>query len=147
MTASLDHLLALVRNGLGAAASIKHIEDGVMVTTHCMYPSNGLVRVAVRGRGSTVVVSDEGAAFGEALAAGVPVRDYDRTLGKMVREQGLILNGSVIYTPPIPLETAPLGVLLTANMSQDIAKWLLDYTKIKRARDIKTMLTKFLELC
>ena len=31
--------------GLSEIATIKRVSDGVVVTTHCMYPSNGLVQV------------------------------------------------------------------------------------------------------
>jgi hypothetical protein len=59
-------------NGLDEMAVVKRVGYGVRVTTHCMYPSNGLVQVMVRGGVSTVVVSDEGGAMEEALAAGIP---------------------------------------------------------------------------
>src|SRR5262245_17326681 len=103
ITAPDDMLGNLVNRGLEEIAAVKRDVDGWVVTTHCMYPSNGLVRVTVRGGEQTVVVSDEGGAFGEALSAGIPVRDYDRTLGNMVKEQGLFLKNHVIFTPGMPI--------------------------------------------
>lgn len=138
-------LFEIVRRGLDEVASIKRVGQDLVVTTHCMYPSNGLVRVTLRGGESSLVASDEGGAFGEALSAGIPVRDYDRTLGNIVKEQGLSLKGSVIFTPRMPIEAAPLAILLVANASQEIARWLYDHTKIKRTRDFRAMLSDFLE--
>jgi len=145
MTERLEQLLDVVIRGLKEAASIK-IARGtdIVATTHCMYPSNGLVRVTVRGGIDSIVASDEGGAFGEALSAGIPARDYDRTLGGMVREQGLILRNGVIYTPTMPAEAAPLAIMLVANASQEVARWLYDHTKIKRTRDFRAMLSEFL---
>jgi hypothetical protein len=140
-----DHLLTIVRRGLDETASMKRVGDDLVVTTHCMYPSNGLVRVTVRGGDRTVIASDEGGAFGEALSAGIPVRDYDRTPGNMVKEQGLLLKDGVIFTPRMPIDASPLAILLVANASQEIARWMYDHAKIKRTRDFRAMLSDFLE--
>lgn len=139
------NLFEVARSGLNEIAAIKRVDDGIVATTHCMYPSNGLVQVTVRAGQDTVVASDEGGAFGEALSAGVEVRDYDRSLGRLVKDHGLLLRGSVIYTPKMPLLAAPLAILLVANASQEVARWLFDHTKIKRTRDFKAMLADFLQ--
>jgi len=145
MSANTAHLLSLIKRGLDKAAAITAADDGVLVTTHCMYPSNGLVQVTMRGGGNTVVASDEGGALGEALSAGVPVRDFDRGLTSLVKDQGLKIKDGIIYSPPMPIEAAPLAVLLVANASQEVARWLYDHTKIKRTRDFRAMLSAFLE--
>jgi hypothetical protein len=126
-------------------ASIKHIEDGIRVTTHCMYPSNGLVQVTVRAGTSTVVASDEGGAMGEALAAGIPMKDYSRQLEHLVRDQGLFFKRGIIFTPQMPMEAGPLAVLLVANASQEVARWLYDHVKLKRTRNFKELLANFLK--
>ena len=41
-------LVNLIGRSLDSIASITCTVDGVRVTTHCMYPSNGLVQVTVR---------------------------------------------------------------------------------------------------
>jgi hypothetical protein len=138
------NLMTVVSNGLSALASIERVEDGVVVTTHCMYPSNGLVRVTVRGSGDTIVASDEGGALGEALSAGIAVKHYDRTLGHLVKDHGLKFRESIIYTPRMDLEAAPLAVLLVANASQEVSRWMFDHVKIKRTRDFRSLLADFL---
>jgi hypothetical protein len=125
--------------------AIKQVEDGLRLTTHCMYPSNGRVQVTVRGGTSTVVASDEGGALGEALAAGIPMKDFSRQLAHLVRDQGLLFKDGVIFTPQMPIGAAPLAVLLVANASQEIARWLYEHMKIKRSRDFKKMLAAFLK--
>jgi hypothetical protein len=145
MTDVPDHLLVQACHGLfQLAGPPKRVEDGIVVTTHCMYPSNSLVRVTVRGGGGTIVASDEGAALSEALAAGVEVRDYDRTLAHLVREQGLFIRKSMIFTPKMPIEAVPLAILHVANASQEVARWMFDHGKVKRTRDFKRALADFL---
>jgi hypothetical protein len=137
-------LMMLASKGLSQLASISPVEDGILVKTHCMYPSNGLVNVTVRGSGETIVASDEGGAMGEALAAGIDVRNYDRTLASIVREQGLFIRDSVIYTPQMPIMAAPLAVLMVANTSQEVARRMFDHGNIKRSRDFRKLLADFL---
>jgi hypothetical protein len=145
MSYAPNDLASLIRNGLDEMALIKRVDDGVRVTTHCMYPSNGLVQVMVRGGVSTVVASDEGGAMGEALAAGIPTRDYGRQHAHLVKAQGILIRDGVVFTPQMPIEAAPLAVLLVANASQEIARWLYEHMKIKRTRDFKEMLATFLK--
>jgi hypothetical protein len=140
----IPDLMTAARGGLSELATITSIEDGIVATTHCMYPSNGLVRVTVRGSGATIVASDEGGALGEALAAGIDVRSYDRALAHIVGEQGLLIRESVIYTPQMETMAAPLAILLVANASQEVARWMFDHCKIKRTRDFKKLLADFL---
>jgi hypothetical protein len=63
-----------------------------------MYPSNGLVQVTVRG-GVETIVADECGIVGDALSAGIPFKDYNRTLGHLIRDQGLSISDDVIFTP------------------------------------------------
>jgi hypothetical protein len=137
-------LANFIESGLAEVASVRRAVDGVRVTTHCMYPSNGLVQVTVRSGAETVVVSDEGGAVGEALSAGIPPKDYNRTLSRLIGDQGLFIEKGVIFTPKIPIKAAPLAILHVANASQEIARWLYDHMKIKRTRDFRIVLAEFL---
>lgn len=144
MSFAPDSIYEPLVDGLHRMAAIKQIDRGWRVVTHCMYPSNGLVEVTVRGGVRTIVASDEGGAFGEALSAGIPVRDYSRMLTHLVKDQGLLMKAGVIFTPQVPIEGAALSVLLVANASQEVARWLFDHTKVKRTRDFRVMLAEFL---
>jgi hypothetical protein len=110
-----------------------------------MYPSNSLVEVTVRGGTNTIIASDEGGAFGEALSAGIAVKDYSRAVTHLVSEQGLLIKQGVIYTPPVPIEASPPSVLLVANVSQEVARWMFDHTKVRKARDFREVLSEFLQ--
>jgi len=77
---SQPDLANLISRNLDSIASITRTSDGVRVITHCMYPSNGLVQVTVRGGVETVVASDEGGSVGEALGAGLPFKAYNGIL-------------------------------------------------------------------
>jgi hypothetical protein len=134
-----------LKRDMDSLASVRALGDGVIsVTTHCMYPSNGLVRVTVRTGFKTVMVYDDGGAVGEALSAGIPFKESDRLLTHLVDDQGLFIDNGIIRTPQMPLEAAPLGVLLVANASKEVAHWLYDHAKIKRSRDFRVMLAEFL---
>jgi hypothetical protein len=145
MSFAPDNIYEPLADGLHAMAAIRQINGGWRVVTHCMYPSNGLVEVTVRGGARTIVASDEGGAFGEALGAGIPVRDYTRSVAHIIREQGLIIKEGVIYTPPVSIAAAAPSVLLVANASQEVARWMFDHTKIKRPRDFRLVLSEFLK--
>jgi hypothetical protein len=109
-----------------------------------MYPSNGLVRVTVRGGADTLVASDEGEALGEALAAGIEIANPDRLLGPFVRGQGLLLSNGIIHTAKLPAEAAAVAVIHVANAAKDAASWLYEHNKLNRTRDFRDLLSKFL---
>src|SRR5207248_9765634 len=88
MSFAPDSLYEPLADGLHALAAIRQIDGGWRVVTHCMYPSNGLVEITVRGGVRNIVASDEGGALGEALSAGIPIRDYRGAVAHIVREQG-----------------------------------------------------------
>jgi hypothetical protein len=138
MNLATEKLSELIRSRLCEMTAIKRLDDGLRVTTHCMYPSNGFVQVTVRGGESTVVASDEGGAMGEALAAGIPMKDFNRQLAHRVKDQGLFFKGGTIFTPQMPINAAPLAILLVANASQEIAHYLFEHMKIKRSREPDT---------
>lgn len=142
----MPDIAELVGEGLSRLASIVRVSDGIRVTTHCMYPSNGLVQVTVRGGNETFVASDDGGAFNEAISAGIAVRDYhSKSLWPLIRDQGLLMKNGVIYTPHLPIETAPIAVLHVANASQEIANWFFEHSRIKRPRDFRVLLGEFLK--
>jgi hypothetical protein len=124
--------------------SISAVEDGVRVTTHCMYPSNGLVRVTVRGGATSLVASDDGEALGEALAAGIKIDDPDRLLRGFISQRGLLLRSGVISTPVTPLDGAAVAILHVANTAKEAAAWLYEHGGIKRSRDFRRLLSAFL---
>ena len=55
------------------------------------------------------------------------------------------MKEGVIYTPPCPIEAVAPSVLLVANASQEIARWMFDHTKVRKARDFREALSIFLQ--
>ena len=138
-------ITGLIERELASIGTVKPVDDGVRVTTHCMYPSNGLVQVTLRGGVETVMASDEGGAFGESAAAGIPIAEHhSKLLAGLVRDQGLALKNGVIFTPRLPIEAAAVAVVHVANASQEVARWFFEHSKIKRARDFRILLSEFL---
>jgi hypothetical protein len=137
-------LTARIGRALSDVCSVVSVDDGVCVTTHCMYPSNGLVRVTVRGGVESVVVSDNGEALGEALAAGIEISDPDTLLRGFIRQRGLILRNGVISTPTTPIEAVPVAILHVANAAKEAANWLYDHGGAKRRKDFRALLSAFL---
>ena len=145
MSFAPDHIYEPLVDGLAKIAAVTQIDGGWRVVTHCMYPSNGLVAVTVRGGIRTIVASDEGGAFGEALSAGIAVRDYSRAVSNLISDQGLLMREGVIFTPGVPIEASAPTVLLVANASQGVARWMFEHTKVKKARDFREVLSDFLQ--
>ena len=137
-------LSARIERSLREMSSIVVVDDAVRVTTHCMYPSNGLVRVTVRSGLSSIVASDNGEALGEALAAGVEIVAPDRLLRGFVKQRGLLLKSGVISTPPTPIDATPVAILHVANVAKEAAHWLYEHGGIKRKRDFRELLAAFL---
>jgi hypothetical protein len=142
---TLSEMATLIDRRMREVASVDVVDDAVRVTTHCMYPSNGLVRVTLRGGRETIVASDEGETLGEALSAGLVLKDPERLLKPLVRDQGLLVDKGVIHTPRMPLTAAPLAVLLVANAASEAASWLYKHMKLKRDRDFRKLLADFLK--
>lgn len=147
MISPSENILGRLARGLSEISTMTIVDDnnGVRVTTHCMYPSNGLVQVVVRGGREEIFASDDGGAVGEALSAGIPVRKIDRQLRFLIRDQGLKIDNGIISTPMMPIESVPLAVLLVANAAKEAAHWLYDNSKVKRTRDFKFLLAEFLK--
>lgn len=134
-----------LRNGLAQLSFCTSQDDGVRVTTHCMYPSNGLVQVYVRGGANYVVVSDDGGALSEVMSAGIPNIPLEGYLKRFLADQGLSIQEGAIVSPRVPVEAAPMAVMLVANAAKDMAQWLYDKAKLKRIRDFRKLLAGFLE--
>lgn len=141
----LDAIASSIDRGMRDVSSIEMVEDGVRFTTHCMYPSNGLVRVTVRGGRESLYATDEGEAVGEALSAGATLTNPDKLLRGLVRANGLEIERGIIHSKRMPLEAAPLAILSVANAARDVAYWLYDHHRIRRERDFRHLVAEFLK--
>jgi hypothetical protein len=132
----------IIRN----AVSIESIDGGFRVTTHCMYPSNGLVRVTVRSGVETIMATDEGGAVGEAMAAGLVLENPDNLLRHLFRDQGLRISNGIIYSPTVPIADVNIAIIQVANAAKEAAHWLYQHVRVKKSRDFAKLLSQYLEL-
>lgn len=134
---------------LAALASVSRVDDtdeGVRVTTHCVYPSNGFVQVVVSGGPTAYRVSDAGGAMRDIESAGVEVQqDPAKSLDKRVRLLGLSFHEGVIYAPIVTPEALGVAIALVANASKDSADWFYDTARIHRRRNFKLMVRQLLK--
>jgi hypothetical protein len=125
--------------------ALESVADGLRVTTHCMYPSNGLVRVTLKGGHQTVMATDDGEAVGEALAAGIAPGNADNVLRHLFRDQGIAISRGIIYSPAVPIEDVNLVIVQVANAARDAALWLYSNIRLKKTRDFENLLSAYLE--
>jgi len=136
---------AQLKEVLCEAVRATPFEGGVRVTTHCLYPSNGTVTVAVRGGLNEFVVSDDGGALSEAAAAGLIERATDKQVRALLKAYGLKVEGGVIYSPPVNHSELSAAVLLVANAAKEVADWSLNHLRFQARRSFKAELAALLE--
>jgi hypothetical protein len=142
----LDETLSRrVRDGFAQINKVEVIRDAIRITTHCLYPSNGLVRVYVRQTGSTAIVSDEHGAFNEVQSAGVGEAMKDRALAHLVTPLGLMISNGTVYAPGVTPDAIVGTAILVANASRAVAEWIYDHFRVKRERDFKLLLSDLLQ--
>jgi hypothetical protein len=138
-------ILDAVRAAIDSISGFDESEGGVRLNTHCLYPTNGSVRVLVIGAGDSFVVSDEGGAFREATLAGAEVDYSNRKFKRSLDSQGLRLDRGAIVSPKVSLNALPTAVMLVANASKEMADWMFEHWQLPRARKFKELLKELLK--
>ena len=118
--------------------------DGFLVHTTCLYPSNDVVQVIVRGGANEFTVSDDGGAIAAIEAAGVDLIAGGKSLRKYIHTQGLKVERGAIISPKVSAEQLPVAILLVANASQEAAHREMESRKLKPTRDFKHMVETLL---
>lgn len=136
--------LTIVQSAITEVVKAEESVDGVYVTTQCMYPTGGYVRVAVRGGLDTFIISDEGYGFREIENTGTESKINEGSIKHLVVPQGLRLSGGVITSPSVRREALPVAITLVANASKEVADWFYTHLKIKRSRNFKQLVRRFL---
>lgn len=122
-------------------------EDGfVRVVTHCVYPSNGLVQVAVRAGEETFVVSDEGRAVMQIQSVGASLSNTDRMIAPIIKPMGLKVARGVIHAPPCSASDVAYSIAVVANASKAVADWLFTHAKIRPHYNFKEVVSNFLKV-
>ena len=134
----------LVLTAVREIVRVVDTDDGVSVTTHCLYPSNGFVQVSVRGGPSEFIVSDEGGAFADIESAGVEIDKPDALVKHLLSRAGMTITRGVIRSPKVSTDVLPVAIALTANASREVAEWLYAHCRIKRERNFRKIVRDFL---
>jgi hypothetical protein len=134
-----------LRESLGILCSVDKVGEGAWVTTTCLYPSNASIRVLVRGRFESFVVSDEAGAVHDVTSSGVAFPDPDRRIRHIVRRHGLKIEDGVVYSPMVP--SAALGpvIALVANASKEAAHWGYDHLQTTTSRNFREELARLVD--
>jgi len=119
-------------------------QDGVRVSTHVLYPSNGAVSVVVRGGADHFQVSDEGAGIAEFASAGISTIVSDRMLAHQVKRLGLIVSNGSIMSPMVPADAISAAVLIVANASRSVAEWGISNLHYRTHRNFRKDLAELL---
>ncbi len=138
------NIICAVNDALSAISFTQEMDGVARISTHCMYPSNSLVSVFVRGGENTFVVTDDGGAIKELTATGIELQHSSRAIDNFVSAQGANYSDGVISSPFATLKELPAAILLIANVSKELAYHLLTHTKIRRKRDFKDLVHQYL---
>jgi hypothetical protein len=130
---------------LSESIRVTRMDDGLRVTSHCLYPSNNAVVVSLRGGNDEFVLSDDGGAVLELSDTGFVDQLTDRQMASFVVPQGLKVKNGVIYTPTVPLQAVPAAVILLANVSKEVADWGSQHLKFRFKRNFKADLAALLD--
>jgi len=134
-----------ITRNLSDMCGIELIDDGFRFTTNCLYPSNGLVRVYLRGGKEFAMASDNGEAVGEGTAAGIVMSDPDKFLRHFVSERGLHIKNGIISSQRVEMAAAHVAILHIANVAKDVANYVYEHGGIKRKHDFRLLLSQYLE--
>lgn len=133
-----------IKSDLAALSEARLSHGVVRVTTHVLYPSNGLVRVSLRTHFDRVIVSDDGGGINEARSAGAEISNPSRALRPVVDPYGLFLDGGVICSMPTSLQNALGTVVLVSNASREVSEWVHRHARLKPGRDFRQLLADLL---
>lgn len=137
-------IIEYVRNSLSTISHSQEINGVVRVSTQCMYPSNTLVSVFVEGGKNTFIVTDNGGAIKELASNGIDLQTSYKSIDQFVKSQGAIYSCGIISSPQATLKELPAAIILVANLSKELATYLLGHAKIKRKRNFKELVHNFL---
>ncbi len=144
MTASLVDLAGNIGESLAGISRVDVTEDCLRVTTQCLYPSNGLVRVSVKVSGTKVIISDERAALNEAQSAGLDGMVPDRSLRHLVKPYGADIKDGNVFSV-VSLDAVAITILFVANASRSVADWMYSHIHIRPTRNFRRLLTDLLK--
>lgn len=135
----------LIQKSLAGLFAV-HAEDGyARVITHCLYPTNSFVQVAVRSGLDTFVVSDEGGAIREIESAGAYIENPDKMISQMIHQMGLKVVKGVIRSPECNASQLGFAIASVSNASRSVADWLFSHTRVRPHHNFKEVVANYLK--
>lgn len=120
-------------------------DRGVSVPTHCLYPSNSVVKVVVEGGEGQFVVDDNAGAIEELDSVKAAPRNSAGLVARIVRPLGLqVSERGAIFSSGVALSELEATIVLVANASKSAAEYLLDVVKPPR-RNLRSVVEHILE--
>jgi hypothetical protein len=120
--------------------------NSVIVPTHCLYPSNGVVEVQVFGGTDAFVVTDRGGAVDLLeMSGGESQPRVAKIVANLARRSGLTTdrNGTIV-SGPVPLSSLIATIFLVANVSKDVSERLLAHFKPTIEQSFRSRLDQFM---
>ena len=119
-------------------------DGAVAVTTPCLYPSNAMVTVFVRGGANGAIVSDDGRAIDELTVLNREISGVDRFLSRVCWRSGMNAKNGKIFSPRIEWRQLPAAIAFVAQASATAVTVGLQRFKTRRSRDLHKELRSFL---
>jgi hypothetical protein len=139
-------LLELVKAAMQdwPAPSLK--DNGVIVPTHCILGSGGILRVHVEQRMDGFVAHDDGAAIDEFAASGGENRNALKLLRTLLAVRGFVVTqDGAISSPRVNADELAPAIVQVANASREAADYLLGHSRPAVKRDFRRALRDMLE--
>lgn len=133
----MTQLAQSIKLGLERVRRYFEVPNGLLVNTDCLYPSNGVVQVAVMGSGSSYFVTDQGGAVKTAERAGAHIPHPDCAHAKLLKRQGVLIRNGAIRSPDVSLDNVASAIVLVANASKEFADAIFESYRINRERNFK----------
>jgi len=120
-------------------------DRGISVPTHCLYPSNSVVKVVVEGGEDQFVVDDNAGSLEELEEVKIAPKNAARLIIGVARSLGLeVSTAGAIYSRRVPWSELEATIVLVANASKSAAEHLLDTVKPPK-RNLRLVVERLLE--
>ena len=147
--------LETIERALSGWPRPRQVGSEIAVPTHCLYPSNGVVRVYVSG-GQPVFMSDGkaelkvhdgGGAIDELPAVTNDMNETIRIIRGVARAQGLdVTDNGFIVSPSVSIMQLPGTIALVANASKESAHLLVEKHRPVSKRDFRESLARVIDV-
>jgi len=120
-------------------------DRGVSVPTHCLYPSNSVVKVTVEGGEDEFVVDDNAGSLEELEEVKIAPDNAARLIISVARGLGLkVTKGGAICSERVRSHDLEATIVLVANASKSAAQHLLEAVKPPR-RNLRAVIETLLD--